>query len=791
MLFTVMLARKRLFVILLPVLFFAMRCSSCAAITYWKTLKEEPAVQTDFIERNPWLLNKSRWMLLADTSQSKLPRSKLGAFSVGNGIVFTLLGLNNPMNTFHGMTGPTYSSPFFGDEWIEVRTNGEKIELPQQWIWRARGTDVVVTLEKNGDVALYTVNFAPPGMEALVRIIIVKNISGKTKKNVQVVCRLYGADGAGKQSELLQSRESRNLSAGFLDGKAYVEGDALIFPVGDMAGGSEKTSLHYISLNTNEKGKEKTINTLKKETFGLLSKTKHWWDAWLSDAMNIITPDEKVNDFFEGMAVSLKIQQMANGAQVPVVKYADRSHDRENVNIARFMLMMGKFSDVKEMIQFCYKAAIKNGEIINSQDILTDVAHLPPEPEWENVPVDNVNPHYHAAERPSWTLLQFYWYYMRTDDVALIRKVYPYLKRNLLGQEITSDGLLPFHGDEMYQIIFPMYVSRMPLQNMFSADSSFAFVAAAEGMKVIAARLGKMDDALLFQQLADRVRDAAENHYWLKDGNYYAPALRNDSKDAVKAFFADIGLKPAWTGYADGESGDSHDRAKENLLTHMNVLLRTDGTLKMAQNSPVYHGQVPGLFLYNLAYFDHPHAENAFNALDMIADPAGQFAEAHKSNHLPLAVNMDASGLKKEDARRLGPWEGSVNAYSAAYYLTGIVVNAAKNELSLSPRLPNGWDTLQVKNCHVGKTSVDFSVQDSGSGRTYSIINKGKDSVHVNLMLCFNKKVALREVRIGGVKVSEDSVTVDDEWGTTRIKNIKVKVMPLSKANIEIKYADK
>ena len=182
----------------------------------------------------------------------------------------------------------------------------------------------------------------------------------------------------------------------------------------------------------------------------------------------------------------------------------------------------------------------------------------------------------------------------------------------------------------------------MPLQNMFSADSSFAFAAAAEGMKVMAERLGKMDDALLFQQLADRVRNSAENHYWLKDGNYYAPALRNDSKDAVSALFADIGLKPAWTGYSDGGSGDIHDHAKENLLTNMNVLLRTDGTLKMAQNSPIYHGQVPGLFLYNLAYFDHPHAEKAFNALDMIADPAGQFAEAHKSNHLPLAVNMDA-----------------------------------------------------------------------------------------------------------------------------------------------------
>ena len=132
-----------------------------------------------------------------------------------------------------------------------------------------------------------------------------------------------------------------------------------------------------------------------------------------------------------------------------------------------------------------------------------------------------------------------------------------------------------------------------------------------------------------------------------------------------------------------------------------------------------------------------------------------------------------------------------MNAYSAAYYLTGIVVNAAKSELSLSPRLPNGLDTLHVKNCHVGKTAVDFSVKDSGSERTYSIINKGKDSVHVNLMLCFNKKIALREVRVSGEKVAEDSLTVNDEWGTTRIKNIKVKVMPLSKANIEIKYADK
>lgn len=773
--------RRFLWLVLMAI----VSCGSChAAVSYWKTF-EETDIHAKFLKENAWLMNKSRWSLHVDTSKQKLPRSRLGAFAVGNGYAFTLIGLNQPLNTLHGMTGPTYSSPFFGDEWIEVSADGEKTDLPKQRIWLARGTAVVVTQEKNDQIELYTVNFAPPGLQAIMRVLIVKNISAAALKNVSVVCKLYG-DKEETQNEMLQKRDDRLLSTGALDEKAYVENGGVVIPFGDVAPGGEKTAVHYLILTRSDEDKTKTLSALKKERLTLLSKTKAYWDKWLSDALKIITPDEKVNDFIEGMAVSLKIQQMANGAQVPVVKYADRSHDRENVNIARFLLFMGKFEDVKDMILFCYKAAIKNGEIINSQDILTDVAHLPPEPDWETMPLDNINAHYHAAERPSWTILQFYWYYKHTDDAALIKKVYPYLRRNLAGQEITDEGLLPFHGDDMGQIIFPMYVSKAPLEKMVSADSSFAFVAAAEGMREMAERLGKKDDAVLFKNLADKVRNAAEKHYWLTGENNYVPALMKDSGDAVKQLFADIGLKPVWTGYV--KYGDEI-HAKKNLLSHINVLLRTDGTLKMAQNTPVYFGQVPGLFLYNLSYFDHPHAEKAFNAIDFIADPAGQFAEAHKNNHLPLAVNMDATGLKKEDARRLGPWEGSVNAYAAAFYLTGIAADAQKNELLLAPHLPNGWEKLQVKNCHVGKNVVDFEVFDPGRGvRVYSIMNKGKEKISVNVTASFLKKAEVKKLIINNKEISADSFVVDDEWGTTRIKNIKADTLPKSKVKIEINY---
>ena len=730
------------------------------------------------LKENPWLLNKSSWSLYIDR---RLRRSRLGAFGIGNGKVFTLMGLNLPLNTFHNMTGPTYSHPFFGDEWIELKIGKEKVNLPKQWIWQVRGAGVVITKEIDDNVELYTVNFVPPDLEAIVRVIIIRNISDNIINDLSLSCKLFG-DKEERGGELLQRRGERLLFLGCLDKDSYIKEGDLIIPLGNIKKEEEKLTIHYLCLNKKEKEKIKIIKILNRERLKLLEKTKNYWEDWLSHSLKVISPDEKVNDLIEGMKIALKIQQMSSGAQTPVVKYADRSHDRENVNISRFLLTVGKYNDVKEIIQFCYKVAIKTGKVLNSQDILTNIDNLPPEPDWSKVPLDNINNDYHTAERPSWTILQFYWYYKYTNDLELIKKCYPYLKRNLTGQEVSEDFLLPFHGDEMYQATFPFYVSKVSLSKMYSADSSFTFVAAAEGMQEIAQACGELKDSIKFKELANKVRTSAEKYYWQEDLGFYAPAMLKDSKELIKRPFSDINLKPIWTGYIKDLS-----RARRNLLELMKILSMPDGTLKMAEFADVYHGQIPGLFLYNLAYLDHPYAETAFNSFNFIADPAGQFSEAHGNNHLSVCMNTDPSGFKKEDARRFGPWEGSVNAYSIVYYLTGIRIDAQKNELYLLPHLPNNWDKLQVKNCYIRENPVEFTVSELDGERVYLIENKGEESVFVNLTVSL-KKAEVKELLINDKKQDINSFTIENEWGCLRIKDIKMQVMSHSKMKVKVKF---
>lgn len=765
---------KKIFLIILILIF--LKCEIFSEIKLWKV--KDVQIFSRFFQENSYLLNKNTWSFY---TEKKIHRSKLGAYGIGNGKVFTLLGLNFPLNTFHNLTGPYYVFPFFGDQWIELKISEKTLELPEQFIYQVRDASIVVTKEKGENLELYTVNFAPVSLEAILRIIIVRNCSNEPVNDLKIVCKIFGEKEV-KNREIIQKRDTRMLSLGTLSENSYIENGELIIYLGNLGREEEKLSIVYLCVNKSENEKNKTLEIIKNKNLRLLKDTKNYWEKWLSSSLKIISPDQKVNDLIENMKIALKIQRMSNGAQTPVVKYAGRSHDRENVNIVRFLLSCGFYEDVKEIIQFCYKAAIKNKEILNSQDVLTDVSDLGSEPDWEKVPLDNINSHYHAAERPSWTILQFYWYYKHTDDIELIKKCYNYLKRNLLGQEITREYLLPFHGDEMYQITFPFYVAKMPLERMYSADSSFAFVAAAEGMKEIAERLGKSEDSLKFKELAEKVREAIDRYFWDEELSFYAPAILKEGKVKINSPFAEINLKPIWTGYCKDIK-----KEEKNLYKVMEILQNFDGSIKMAEYADVYHGQIPGLFLYNLAYLDSPYAEKIFNFFEIIADPAGQFAEVHKNSHIPVCINIDRTGFNREDARRFGPWEGSVNAYSIVYYLTGIKPDAQKRELHLLPHLPNSWDRLEVKNCYVGKTPLDFKIFERNFERSYFIKNRGGEEIFLNLTVSL-KKCKIKFLKINNKILDVNSFKIEEEKETVRIRDIKLKIPAYSSKEIKVGY---
>lgn len=687
------------------------------------------------------LLNTSALGQTVDKKVRKLNRPKLGAFGIGGLNAFTLMGLSYPFNTYHNTT--TYYHPFFSDSWIGVEAAGKAVDFPLETIRYVRGTSVAVTLEQNDTIAMATVNFSPPESGAFVRIVVLKALADV--RDIYLFADVYG-DKETRGNEIIQVRDEgrrlRTMHVGSLDGKAIEKDGRLGVRLESLKKGEEKVFYFYYWIqNRNEDG-TKLLKHLETDREKLVDATMQWWKGYLAGTTRLETPDARLDDLIEQMKIALKIQRNASGAQVPVVKYADRSHDRENLRIEQFYLMAGMPGDAENMMLYGYKAALKSGVIHNSMEADMDLSGPTREPDWDKIPMDNFESTYFVAERPSWTVLAYYWIYRETGDLSFVKKVYPYLRRNMTAQEIEPNGLMPFHGDEMYQISFPSFVSGVLLKDMYSLESSLAFVAASRGFEEIAAKLGHAEDARWCRAARGRVEAAIYKYYWGGNGWFYPALLKKDEKP-VEGMFPLVGLELSWVGYPFDE-----EKMRSNFLAMYNTVGQKDGSIKMGGRAPMYHGQLQGLLLYDMKYFRHPDAEKTFHlVIDKVADPAGQFSEAQKNDHTHVSFSVDQGGKGKEDARRFGPWEGGTVAASLMYYLTGMDVDAPRKLVRLVPEMPSGWKQWKLVDGRIGGNRFDLTAKDENGKLIYRFVNKGQNALKVGLSL------PMREKTPGAVRV--------------------------------------
>lgn len=736
----------------------------CSTLTKGIELNE-----IQFFNEHPELQNISTLSLEVDKEVKKLKRPYLGAFGIGGLNAFTLVGLSYPLNTYHNTT--TYYHPFFSYTHVGITIGGEEIDFPRESIWYVRDTSVTVTKEENDSLAMFTVNFSPPESGTIVRIVVIK--AKDEIKNLELFAHVHG-DRETAGNEIIQIRDSgrrtRTLRIGLLDGDAGIKGERLVAGIPELKKGEEKVFYFYYIIQTGEEPGVPPIMELNEKMPELLSETIAYWKDYLAGSTKIITPDRRLNDMLENLKIAHKIQQNENGAMVVVVKYADRSHDRENIHVTRYYLMMGMPEDAKRIMKYGFLAAQKEGIIYNSQAADLDLSDLPETTDWENIPLDNHHVIRHVAERPSWTALQFVRYYRYTGDLDFIREVYPYLRRNMLGQEITPEGLLPFHGDEMYQLTYPTYISSAPLEKFYSLDSSLAFAAAAKGMEEIAEKLDKKDDKAKYAELRERVEAAIEKYYWMDKG-YYATGLRKDGLAPLERMFPLISLNPGMIGYEKNT-----ERQRQNLESTIKKLRRKDGSLRMAPAVGMYHGQLQGMYLYSLKRFRHPLGERVFDLLvHKISDPAGMYTEVQANNHSHMSMSKDPTGKGKEDARRFGPWESALNISSLVYFLTGMEVDAGRMEIKLIPELPNGWDKWEMLEGKIKRNSFDFFVEDTGTELSYRFENKGPEPLSVSLALPIGKRVPKR-ILVNGEEHPLENLSVEKAYGRTIVGGISRKV---------------
>ena len=706
----------------------------------------------------------------------------ISAYPVGNGIVFTAIG-PYPFHNTTATLGPEYQYPIqwnpgstFPGDAVTVSAEGKPLALDNQWMWKIRQTDIVVTAaaDRSGKTILYTLTFAPPGLKALMRLYAVANTGDAPLKDVAITNTIHRSKVAGKTltetvkhvpiADAAGDANTRTMITGVLDDadvaaatNAKAQQSSLNIPLGDLAAGEcKKCLLYHVTYLETVNGKPvesnapETLAAIKARDYGLLDDTIKYWRQYNAATTTIEAPGpwgRRVADFVDDAKMFVQVQQFERtGAVGPMWFFSDQ-WIRDSCGPVKSFLRTGQFDNARRVLDYHYLASIACRKILNWLPMDIDIRKpRPPVDDWSQITMNYADRHANC-EVPSWIVLEHYWYFQFTGDTKTIADHWGYLTRCFYGQfdnpadKISRpDFKIPFHGDETYiysggeglwQDRYDMQQSSYPGGNIYSADSSFELVAAGEALVAMARALGKKDEAERIAQVTAKIRAATEQYYWMDDLGFYAQGMSVLFDGQLNRYpMANINANVLWSGY--GNLGDK--KAVSNALRMAEYLMEDSGVLNPIVGYDVTVGMLQGQGLHSMAAIRHPWAEKAFYALLMIAGDTTEFSEW-------MAPGPDFRTMFR--ANRLRPWEVGINLDAAIYYLGGFEPDAVGKRMTLTPRLPTGvysplkWDQMTLRHLPMGQGSFDLAVADSGQAdawvRTYTVTSRSKDDVTVTL----------------------------------------------------------
>ena len=366
-----------------------------------------------------------------------------------------------------------------------------------------------------------------------------------------------------------------------------------------------------------------------------LEATLEAWRAKTEAATALVTPDERVNDYLEGQRTIILSQQAYNGSSQPMSEYTG-AWLRDQAGPVRYLLASGMAESAREMLDYLWLATLAQGEILNMSFGDYQPEDAMAEPDWAAMDVMQGR---ERAESPSYVPLMSYWYWRATGDGDFLAERLGWMRACLDRQDIRAD-LLPFSTDETFRTAMAAAhghsVFEQFEENFFSANSSFLWVAAAEGLAEMASALlgaAGAEVAVDYAERAAALRQAAESTY-LADSGAYHPYVTEDTMTPAPAPFEDVNTKPLWSGYvaADDPAALTQLEALIDALDGQDGVLVSslpegfEPVLDHPMTDGIYTGMSPGYFLSNLAQTHHPLAEAAFNALSEHARPLGWHA---------------------------------------------------------------------------------------------------------------------------------------------------------------------
>lgn len=629
-----------------------------------------------------------------------------GAFAVGNGRTFALLGLTDPLNTIHSLVGPRYEkdSSFFGDVSTVLELDGEVLTFEREWIARVRGTAVLVTRADAPGVSLYTVDFGPrlgagDDPPALVRLLaaIRTGDGGSGSLSVRIQSHRTPVEQQGVPVEELDDGERL---MGYLGWGAPLATDdgGLSIPLGELGPGESVEAAMVLATGASVDEILETKERLTQaEPRDWLGNTLEDWRAFTDRGVQLRLPDPRIEDLYDGMRTGIRVQQSDAGGVSPMSRYTG-VWLRDTIGPVRFYSRAGLHDEARAALDYLFLCASVEGDYSNQCESGLAPQDVVEEPDWDALGDWSGRL---AAEGPTYVPLMYRHYTAATGDWAVVEERWAYLRRALLAQQIDEEGRQTFSGDETYRVAMAAALGYdltiLFEEQCWSANSSMLMAAAAGWMAGAAERLGHTEDASIFAELSDRAHVALDDHFLQAEGQY-APFIFYDGTVESRPF-EDVNLKALWAGALAADD----PRALSNLEVLLDAAGRGDGTVQTPLD-PAYHdamgtdvedgictGMVPGYLLDNLTAVGHPEAQAAFNGLNRYADPAGQYTEYMVYDDLSaLQLVYDPAGGLGDYTARHRPWEGGIDIDAMLGYLLGPVAPGDGADLVLRPHLPNG-----------------------------------------------------------------------------------------------------
>ncbi len=694
----------------------------------------------------PYLLNTSLWRQDIDMSV-KPPFRELGCIGVGNGKVFGILGNQYPLSSWHNLGGPTYQkkSRWFSDKVPILVADGKLNLSKRQSIRRLKNAPVVIADSFNDDLEWTSINFAPKyehdirTENALISIWIIRNTSqtrfDKTCLNIYSTlgryCFIRGAaiesDGSDRQLAV------RPIGIGYSSG---IDLRTLSIHIGSLEPGEEKVVfLPYVFTRGTEESEEifKALEAAGADA--LLESTVNWWEKWTSQITEIRTPDEKFNDLLKGLAIAIKVNQASSGGLSQISEYSF-SWLRDTHGPSLFYPLIGLDADYKTMLDYLWVGTLNKGNLSNAYELEYEMENLPQEPDWSNLGIMTGRT---RAEGPSTLVLQYENYYRATGDITPVRERWAMLRHALLDQQFVDGCLMHFSSDETFEdlmeAVFGENMLNEPDESTLSFYSSLLMMRATNFMSEMAGRLGYPDDSILFSNLADSVRECAENTFWIKDRGYYAVKAATDTRTPHIQPYEDVNTMPLWFD-VPLESA----RVQSNFNQMIKELGHTDGLLYSELpfiyrlffpyiKKGVLTGMSHGYWLNNLDKMFHPMADTAFERWKDVFSASGNLDEAVVVDDFGhLSILREPFGFAGDVSARYRSWEAGIMGYAFLFHLTGYVPDVPDGRVKLSPHLPPGWNEMSFKGLAYGDSRFDLDVKRTAGNSRAITITTGPDA---------------------------------------------------------------